>query len=145
MNDNETLHDDGQAYTGNVSHHPVPREAWLTETGMKQHDTEAAAEIAVPYRVNPVGEEPERHELRSAQKRALASQASAGRTLGMFSLIMAIASLFVWPLLLGLTAAVLGYAAYRQGARGLGVWSMTIGLLAAAAYVVFIPIYSVLS
>jgi hypothetical protein len=144
LNDNETLHD-GQADSLNVSHHPVPKQAWLTETGMKPRDAEAAAEIAVPYRVNPVGEEPERQEMRRVQKQVLASQAGAGRSLGMFSLIMAIASLFVWPLLLGLTAAVLGYSAYRQGARGLGVWSMTIGLLAAAAYVVFIPIYSVLS
>jgi len=121
------------------------RQAWLTETGRKESDEEMAAEIAVPYRVNNVGEEPERRELRRVQQHVQETQAGAGRALGIFSLAMSIASLFVWPLLLGLTSAVLGYVAYRQGARGLGVWSMTIGLLAAAAYVVFIPIYYVLS
>ena len=84
-------------------------------------------------------------ELRRSRSRIMERQAQAGRSLGIFSLAMAIASLFVWPLLLGLTAAVLGYFSYRQGARGLGVWSIAIGLLAAAAYVVFIPFIAILS
>ena len=73
------------------------------------------------------------------------SQAEAGRSLGMFALGMAIASLFVWPLLLGLSAAALGLYSYTQGARALGIWSVTIGLLAAASYLVFIPLLSIMT
>lgn len=66
---------------------------------------------------------------------------SAGRATGWAGLVLAILSWFVWPVLLGATAAVVGFLAFRQGARGLGVWSITLGLIAVAAYLVLIPIY----
>ncbi|MFD0586756.1 hypothetical protein ACFQZE_01985 [Paenibacillus sp. GCM10027627] len=66
---------------------------------------------------------------------------SSGTALGWVSLIFAIASLFIWPALLGITAAVLGYIAYRQGARGIGGWAITIGLVAAALNLVLVPLY----
>lgn len=71
--------------------------------------------------------------------------ADAGRATGLFALAMAAASLFVWPLPLGLAAAVLGFYSYRQGSRMLGVWSITLGLIAALSYLVFIPILASLS
>lgn len=54
----------------------------------------------------------------------------AGVTLGWVALVFAIASLFFWPIIMGPTAAVLGFYAYWQGQRTLGGWSMFIGALA---------------
>lgn len=70
---------------------------------------------------------------------------SAGVPLGWVSLIFAIASWFVWPVLLGATAAVLGFLAYRQGARGLGGWAMAIGLVAVALNLIIVPFYYALT
>lgn len=66
---------------------------------------------------------------------------SGGYALAWVALVFAIASWFVWPVLLGATSAVLGFIAYRQGARGLGGWSMAIGLLAVIMYLVIVPFY----
>lgn len=66
---------------------------------------------------------------------------SGGYAIGWVALTFAIASWFIWPVLLGATAAVIGYLAYRQGARGLGGWSMAIGLTAVVLYLVIVPFY----
>ncbi|MDQ0058343.1 hypothetical protein [Paenibacillus harenae] len=66
---------------------------------------------------------------------------SGGYALGWVALVFGIASWFLWPVLLGATSAVLGFIAYRQGARGLGGWSMAIGLLAVVMYLVIVPFY----
>ncbi|GIP39632.1 hypothetical protein J31TS4_29120 [Paenibacillus sp. J31TS4] len=52
-----------------------------------------------------------------------------GRTLGWVGLITAILSLFVFPTILGPTATVLGFLAYLQGNRTMGVWSVVLGLI----------------
>ncbi|WP_165279941.1 DUF4190 domain-containing protein [Paenibacillus protaetiae] len=65
----------------------------------------------------------------------------AGYSLGWVALVFAAVSWFVWPVLLGITSAVLGFIAYTQGARRMGAWSMAIGLIAAAVYLVIIPFY----
>lgn len=70
---------------------------------------------------------------------------SSGYALGWVSLIFAIASWFIWPVLLGASAAVMGYIAYRQGARGLGGWAMAIGLVAVALNLVIVPFYYALT
>lgn len=102
-------------------------------------DAEMAAELAVPD-----AEPRERRQAdgpgngrRSARHPAASD---AGRATGLFALAIAIASLFVWALPLGLTAALLGWFSFREGARGLGVWAMVIGLIAALSQLVLIPI-----
>lgn len=69
----------------------------------------------------------------------------AGGALGWVSLIFALASLFIWPVLLGATAAVLGFVAYRQGAKGLGSWSIGIGLASMVLYLLIAPFYQALT
>lgn len=61
--------------------------------------------------------------------------------LGWIALVFSIASLFLWPILLAPTAMILGYMAYRQGARGLGGWSVAIGLLVLVIHFIVTPIY----
>lgn len=66
---------------------------------------------------------------------------SMGFSLGWVAIVFAVISWFIWPVLLGITSAVLGFIAYQQGARKLGAWSMAIGLIAAAVYLFIIPLY----
>lgn len=98
---------------------------------------EMAADFAV---TNPaVGAE--RREERYLERAERTGERSNGYALGWVSLIFAIASWFIWPVLLGATAAVLGFIAYRQGARGLGGWSMAIGIIALALNLIIVPFY----
>ena len=99
----------------------------------RDFNEEAAAELSVPYR--PADRS------RLLREDALAKTNSAARATGWAALILAVLSWIVWPVLLGVTAAVVGFIAYRQGSRGFGIWSITLGLIAAAAYLVLIPIY----
>ncbi|TYP77987.1 hypothetical protein [Paenibacillus methanolicus] len=98
---------------------------------------EMAAELAVP--VTGLN-----RSSRSREESARATR-SAGRAAGWTGLIIAIMSWFVWPVLLGLSAAFIGFVAFRQGSRGLGIWSITLGLIAAASYLVLIPLYYALT
>jgi len=70
---------------------------------------------------------------------------TGGYALGWVSLIFAIASWFIWPVLMGITSAVLGFIAYRQGSRALGIWSMTLGLIAVVLNLVIVPFYYALT
>jgi hypothetical protein len=64
------------------------------------------------------------------------------RTVGYMALIIALLSMFVWPGILGPAAVILGLTAYMGGTRGLGAWSIALGLLAFAAYFFLVPYYS---
>ncbi|GKU79694.1 hypothetical protein [Paenibacillus sp. L3-i20] len=70
---------------------------------------------------------------------------TSGGALGFVSLLFAIASMFIWPVLMGATAAVLGYVAYRQGSRALGGWAMTIGIIAVTFNIILVPLYYALT
>ncbi|WP_168119284.1 hypothetical protein [Paenibacillus sp. HB172176] len=76
-------------------------------------------------------------------ERVNASEGSGA--LGWVALVFAIASWFVWPLLIGASAAVLGYVAFRQGARGLGGWAIAMGLFAVLLHVIVVPFYYALT
>ncbi|CAM4263787.1 DUF5353 domain-containing protein [Paenibacillus tarimensis] len=123
--------------------------AAIRPQGDGKDNPDAQEEMAADFAVTPgmVAAPPltargaDREPLQTDELQVMDTSRSGAQALGMFALVFGIAALFIWPLLLGLTAAVLGYMAYRQGSRALGVWSITIGLLAAAAYLVFIPIY----
>ena len=91
-------------------------------------DVEAAAELGTP-------------ETRAAVRVARTSASGeAGSAAGILALAIAVASLFVWSLPLGLIATALGLFAFREGARGLGAGAAILGLTAAAAQLVLIPI-----
>ncbi|MUT66696.1 hypothetical protein [Paenibacillus sp. NEAU-GSW1] len=66
---------------------------------------------------------------------------SRGTALGWVGLIFAVASWFVWPVIMGITSAVIGFIAFRQGARTLGSWAIAIGLIAILLSAVIVPLY----
>lgn len=104
----------------------------------KTHQEEMAAELAAPGLMG-VASEGERREYARKETR------SAGVAVGWAGLAIAVLSWFVWPVVLGIAAAVLGFIAFRQGSRGLGTWSITLGLIAALSYLVLIPLYYALT
>lgn len=91
-------------------------------------DEEYAAEIAAPdtglSRLRDM--DIERSDAADGER----DREDAGTTLGWTAFILAIASLFLWPVLLGPTSAILGFFAYSRGRRALGSWAIAIGLIA---------------
>jgi hypothetical protein len=117
--------------------------SWLRESGKKLPEEEMAADFAVSREEAPAVDRETDDDRK--RRRALAEVRSAGRSLGWTAIVLAVAALFLWPILLGLTAAVLGFAAFRQGARSLGVWAMTLGLIAAVAYFLITPLRAIVT
>ncbi|MBW7454502.1 DUF4190 domain-containing protein [Paenibacillus sepulcri] len=99
------------------------------------YNEEMSAELAVPPQAYQTDHTKEHVEEAVEQTR------SAGQAAGWAALVLSVLSWFVWPLLLGATGIVVGFIAYRQDARGLGLWSMILGLISVIAYLVIIPLY----
>ncbi|OMF34274.1 hypothetical protein BK133_12870 [Paenibacillus sp. FSL H8-0548] len=102
-------------------------------------------EMAADFAINQPVVHAKRGEDRSVERVEPERAYSGGYAIGWVSLVFAIASWFIWPVLMGVTSAVLGFIAYRQGARGLGGWSMAIGLIAVALNLVIVPLYYALT
>ncbi|QHT60314.1 DUF4190 domain-containing protein [Paenibacillus lycopersici] len=100
---------------------------------------EAAAEIAVPN-ASMRDYYPDRRADRLTNN-AVRVTKSAGVATGWAALVLAVLSWIVWPVVLGATAVVVGLIAFWQGARGLGVASITLGAIAVLAYLVLVPFY----
>ncbi|RKN86941.1 hypothetical protein [Paenibacillus ginsengarvi] len=65
-----------------------------------------------------------------------------GQTVGWIGLVLAIASMFIYPGVMGTAAIILGVIAYMQGSRALGTWSAVLGGIALIAYYVLVPYYT---
>ncbi|MDQ0192611.1 hypothetical protein [Paenibacillus wynnii] len=63
----------------------------------------------------------------------------SGKTMGYVGLAFGIASLFLWSVILGPIAAVIGYFAYGRGQKTTGAWAMGLGIVAALSYFVMLP------
>lgn len=98
-------------------------------------------EMAADFAAGSPVVQADRREDRYVEQAERAETETGGRALGWIALVFALASWFIWPVLLGATAAVLGFIAYRQGARALGGWSMAIGIVALALNLVIVPFY----
>ena len=106
---------------------------------MKAYHEESAAEIAVPpasmrdYYPDQTSNKLTNDAVRKTK--------SAGVATGWAALILAVLSWIVWPIILGATAVVVGFIAYWQGARGFGITSIVLGMIAVVAYLVLVPLY----
>ncbi|QYR20118.1 DUF4190 domain-containing protein [Paenibacillus sp. sptzw28] len=125
----------------NMGHHQkhsaddVSKTHQSLELDSRPYNAEMAAEIAPP---TAAGRQDRSRRLRND---AVQETRSAGVATGWSALVLAVMSWFIWPVLLGVSAAVVGYIAFRQGARVLGIWSITLGLIAMLSYLVLIPVY----
>ncbi|MHA7962748.1 hypothetical protein ACX93W_01300 [Paenibacillus sp. CAU 1782] len=74
--------------------------------------------------------------------RAEGDRSASGSAVGWVALVFAIASWLIWPMLMGITSVVLGFIAYRQGAKGLGSWSIALGLIAIVIRLIAAPLFA---
>lgn len=66
------------------------------------------------------------------------TQAGSGK-MGIIGLGFGIASLFVWSIILGPVAAVIGYYAYARDQKTSGAWAMGLGIVSTLSYLVMLP------
>ncbi|WP_409341308.1 hypothetical protein [Paenibacillus sp. MBLB4367] len=105
-----------------------------------EQDAEFASEIAYP---SGIGADPDvRLERRDDGRNDAEAKSSEGAALGWFGLVLAVISLFVWPAVIGTIAVIVGIVAYVRGSRGLGAWTMGIGLVSLLAYFFLVPYYA---
>lgn len=64
---------------------------------------------------------------------------TAGRTVGYVGVGLGIASLFMWSIVLGPIAAIMGFYAYSQGRKTSGAWAIGLGAIATLSYFFLIP------
>ncbi|WP_440111129.1 hypothetical protein [Paenibacillus sp. QZ-Y1] len=64
---------------------------------------------------------------------------STGRISGYMGLAFGIASLFMWSIVLGPAAAVLGYYAFVNGRKTAGAWAIGLGAVATLSYFFMLP------
>ncbi|MFK4300766.1 MULTISPECIES: hypothetical protein [unclassified Paenibacillus] len=106
-----------------------PRRTQERSAKRRNHREEYAAEVA------PGSPAVTRHEDKDEQH--VISQ--SGRISGYIGLAAGIAALFMWSIVLGPIAAVLGFFAYVNGNKTTGIWSIGLGALATLSYFAFIP------
>lgn len=120
------------------------------ESGLN-HKEEYAAEITAPTRRINYAEQykankPERLETHSdvsdEEVAELVEAVTRNKAVGYVALFVALASLFVWPVLLGISGIVLGVIAFLMGNKRLGSWSIALGFIAVAAYFLLVPYYA---
>ncbi|WP_238996461.1 DUF5353 domain-containing protein [Paenibacillus pinistramenti] len=70
---------------------------------------------------------------------AAGTGAEAGQIAGVAAIVLGVLALFMWTIVLGPVAAILGYYAYSQDKRTIGAWGMALGLIATLSYFVLIP------
>lgn len=99
----------------------------------KEHNEEYAAEFA-PAQADFA--ERDRHEI--APEHGI-REGDASKSVGYIGVGLGIASLFLWSIILGPIAAVLGFYAYSQGKRASGAWAIGLGIVATLSYFVLIP------
>jgi hypothetical protein len=110
------------------------------DTSSKDHadqgaGEEFAAELAVPSVSGPVTE-------KNSERSTKPAELKRSKTIGYVALFLALLSMFIYPVILGPAAIILGFMAYRGGKRGLGTWSVALGLLSFAAYFLLLTFYS---
>ncbi|MFM9280710.1 hypothetical protein [Paenibacillus jiagnxiensis] len=91
----------------------------------RDHQEEYAAEVA------PVKPVEDRREVRET--------GTMGNTAGYAGIALGILALFMWSIVLGPIAAILGIYSFFNGKRTLGGWAIGLGLVATISYFVFIP------
>jgi hypothetical protein len=100
----------------------------------REHREEYAAEVSpVPIHARNASVD-DRKETEDAE-----GTDSGSRVMGYTGLAFGIASLFIWSIVLGPAAAILGYFAYARGQKTTGAWAMGLGIVATLSYFVMIP------
>ncbi|TGA99600.1 hypothetical protein E4665_04560 [Sporolactobacillus shoreae] len=104
--------DEGSLYD---KRHAFNNEEYAKELAADQYDPEAGGDRSDNHRPSRSGDR---------------DLIEGGRGMGWLSLVLSIAALFFLPVILGIAGIIIGYIAFRQGARTLGGWAIGIGAVA---------------
>lgn len=104
--DEDSLYDKQKAFNN---------EEYAKELAADKYDAEAAAEMA-----------PDNRYLMSTENRSI----EAGAGVGWLAIVFSVIALFFLPIIMGVAGIVVGYIAYREGAKTLGSWAVGLGLAA---------------
>lgn len=108
----------------------------------KNYREEYAAEVSPARAINAVSTREDTVDLsRNERSGAATSDATsdAGRTVGYVGVGLGIASLFMWSIILGPLAAIMGFYAYSQGRKVSGGWAIGLGIVATISYFLMLP------
>ncbi|BAB05119.1 DUF4190 domain-containing protein [Halalkalibacterium halodurans] len=105
---------------------------------LDDYDEETAAELAAPPSSVPFQRDEEEAD---ETEEANMDDATAGKGVGTFAIVLSILSLFFLPILLGASGIVIGYVSRRYGARALGNWAIGIGAFSILMTVLFSPFF----
>ncbi len=121
---------DKQNYTTSKKRVDYPR---------KTHQEEYAAEVVPMNTVADRRIERRDPDNTKQAERSESGTGTAGKTVGYVGVGVGIASLFMWSIILGPLAAVMGIYAYSQGQKTSGAWAIGLGVVATLSYFVLIP------
>lgn len=99
----------------------------------EREDVEAAQEIAEPM--------PRANGADRTEREDNAQQENGGNGLGITGLILSLVSIFLLPAILAPAGIIVGYIAFRRGARTTGIWAMVIGAFALLMALLILPAY----
>ncbi|WNS43795.1 hypothetical protein [Paenibacillus sp. MMS20-IR301] len=99
----------------------------------RTHDEEYAAELS------PLPAQLQRTSGRETENSGSSVTDSDNRSIGYIGLGFAVVSLFIWSIIMGPIATVLGYYAYARGQKTAGAWAMGLGIVSTLSYFVLIP------
>jgi hypothetical protein len=108
------------------------RDARFKEYVIKGSEEEFAEEVAAPSGT---------HTEMNSERSVKPAELSRSKRIGYAALILALLSMFIWPVILGPAAIILGFMAFSGGKRGLGTWSIALGLLSFAAYLLLMRLH----
>jgi hypothetical protein len=97
------------------------------------HNEEYAAEVSPPLT------QLQRTSGSDTEKKETAGENSNSKGMGYIGLAFGIASLFIWSIITGPIAVVLGYYSYARGQKTAGAWAMGLGIVSTLSYFVMIP------
>ncbi|MGO4887189.1 DUF308 domain-containing protein [Anaerobacillus sp. MEB173] len=97
------------------------------------YEEETAAEVAPGAR--PFTEDVDRGVVDDRE------DATEGRGVGVFALVLSILSLFFLPVILGAAGIIVGFIARRNGANALGNWAIGIGVVSIVITLFFAPFF----
>lgn len=102
----------------------------------KEHQEEYAADVnPIPFQIQDTSANTSTtNEMENSAEAQQESQMT-----GYVGLAFGIVSLFLWSIILGPIAAVIGYYAYVKEQKTLGAWAMGLGIVSTLSYFVMIP------
>lgn len=136
-------------YKKHKPHHPVSEKKRI-DYPRKTHQEEYAADVMPLNPVRARNDRADRAEVErtnrdiltrpeAARSESDVTEDTAGRTVGYVGVGLGIASLFIWSIVLGPIAAIMGFYAYSQGKKTAGAWGIGLGIVATLSYFVMMP------